>query len=136
MRARGTRLERRRRRSPVRGLRLWAGCWALSAVTGCTEPDTIPIECMPAVYDARLTPAADTLLVGEQLELHLSFRYARCYHPRSPAGVSWFVGGPAIESVMWGDSSAVVRAVAPGNGHVTAYFEGTSPRADILVFAP
>ncbi len=112
------------------------GLLAFAALTGCAEPDTIRLECMPAIYGARLTPRADTLLVGEQLELHFSVSYARCYRPKSPTRVGyWYVGGTAIESVMWGDTTAVVRGVAAGSGSVTAYFEGTSPRADILVIA-
>jgi hypothetical protein len=100
-----------------------------SMLGGCAEG---PIESNAPVAEVKVTPATDTLRVGEGVQLYADPRDARGRVLKGRP-VSAASQAPAIVSLTPG---GVATAVAPGTAQITVSSEGQTATVSITVLAP
>ncbi|HEX5529432.1 MAG TPA: hypothetical protein VFZ82_07720 [Methylomirabilota bacterium] len=115
------------KRSLRAGPALIAAVWMLA---GCAAEG--PIESTDPVADVKVTPTAETLRVGEGVQLYADPRDARgrVLKGRPVSAVSQ---APGVVSLLPG---GVASAVAPGAAQITVTSEGRTATVAITVLAP
>jgi hypothetical protein len=89
-------------------------------------------EPLPPVATVQLSPADDTVLVGETTQLSATLKDASG-EILSGRTVTWISGSPAVASV---NQTGLVTGVTDGTAIITATSENGTGSASILVFGP
>ncbi len=105
---------------------------AMITATAGEASGTAAVTVDQAVSALAVTPAVDTLLVGDTLRLSAEATDANG-HAVEEAGFAWESGDAAIVTV---DSTGLVRGVAEGAATISAATESTQGIAQITVFSP
>ncbi len=90
------------------------------------------VTVMQVVGSVVVTPAADTLLVGDTLRL-VPEAFDVNAHPVAGAAFSWSSSDPAVATV---DTAGLLTGVRPGGATITATSGGTGGHMELLVSAP
>lgn len=108
------------------------GTATITAVSGGKSGNATITVAPPPIASITVAPAADTLNVGETVQLTVTMRDANnvVVTNRTPA---WVSSAPTIASVS---STGLVTGVADGTASITATADGRSASANIRVFGP
>ena len=116
-------------------IRLLAGVAAAVALALACESPTLDVDPESRAATLTLTPAADTIAVGDVLELNASARNAQG-DPMERLALSWGVRAPGIVALEPEGRTARVRGTAPGRVRVWVAGGSLLAEADIVVTGP
>ncbi|WP_420615792.1 leucine-rich repeat domain-containing protein [Candidatus Palauibacter sp.] len=107
------------------------GTTGITAMSGKSS-GTAAVSVMQVAGSVIVSPAADTLALGDTLRLAADAFDANGYEIEEPQ-LSWSSGDPSVATV---DTLGLVRAVSPGEADIVATSGGATGRTVLLVVMP